>query len=118
MANHFLVVDVKQSIYRFRCEAPKIFRAYARDWPGENGLAIPLSENFRSRESLLGFVNSVFTPLMREELGGVAYDDDAKLRFGSPEIRADFSSTKDSSPRTELLLRFKAGRSESSEPDD
>ena len=43
-----------------------------------------LSENFRSRESLLNFVNSVFAPLMREEIGGVEYNEEAKLKFGSP----------------------------------
>jgi hypothetical protein len=52
---------------------------------------------------------------MREEIGGVNYDAEAKLKFGSPETRADFSTAKDSSPRAELLLRFKAGRNENSE---
>jgi ATP-dependent helicase/nuclease subunit A len=111
-ANRFLVGDVKQSIYRFRLADPKIFRDYARDWHGKNGETIPLSENFRSRESLLDFVNSVFTLLMRKELGGVEYNDDAKLKFGSPETRADFSVVKDTAPRTELLLRFKAVHSD------
>jgi len=106
-ANRFLVGDVKQSIYRFRLADPKIFRNYSKNWHGANGQVIPLSENFRSRESLLGFVNSVFALLMRETLGGVEYDDNAKLRFGSPKTRADFSVTNDSSPRTELLLRLK-----------
>ncbi len=106
-ANRFLVGDVKQSIYRFRLADPKIFRDYARIWAGSDGRVIPLSENFRSRESLLGFVNSVFSLLMRQDLGGVEYDEDAKLKFGSRETRLDFSVTKDSAPRTELLLRLK-----------
>ena len=106
-ANRFLVGDVKQSIYRFRLADPKIFRDYAKSWRGKNGQAIPLAENFRSRESLLNFVNSLFEPLMREEIGGVNYDADARLKFGSPEKRGDFSVTKDSSPRTEFLLRLK-----------
>ena len=110
IGNRFLVGDVKQSIYRFRLADPKIFRDYARDWQGATGRMLPLTENFRSRESLLHFVNSVFAPLMHEELGGVAYDKDAELKFGSPETRADFSIANDSSPRTELLLRFKTGR--------
>ncbi len=111
-ANRFLVGDVKQSIYRFRLADPKIFRDYATNWRGKNGQTIPLTENFRSRESLLNFVNSVFAPLMREEIGGVNYDEEAKLKFGSPETRADFNVTKDSSPRTELLLRLKTGRND------
>jgi ATP-dependent helicase/nuclease subunit A len=117
-ANRFLVGDVKQSIYRFRLADPKIFRDYAINWRGKNGQTIPLAENFRSRESLLNFVNSVFAPLMREEIGGVNYNDEAKLKFGSPEIRADFSAAKDAMPRAELLLRLKNGRNESAEPDD
>ena len=117
-ANRFLVGDVKQSIYRFRLADPKIFRDYSTRWQGADGQVIPLAENFRSRESLLGCVNSVFAPLMREEIGGVDYNEAAKLKFGAPESRADFSLAKDPAPRTELLFRFKAGRNEASEPDD
>ena len=106
--NRFLVGDVKQSIYRFRLADPKIFRDYAKSWHGKDGQTIPLAENFRSRESLLNFVNSVFEPLMREEIGGVNYDDEAKLKFGSPErARRAQPGRKTPSPRAELLLRFK-----------
>jgi ATP-dependent helicase/nuclease subunit A len=114
-ANRFLVGDVKQSIYRFRLADPKIFRAYSHDWRGKTGQTVPLTENFRSRESLLGFVNSLFAPLMHEEIGGVRYDDEAALKFGSPEKRAALSSKE---PRTELLLRLKAGRDDQSDSDD
>jgi ATP-dependent helicase/nuclease subunit A len=109
-ANRFLVGDVKQSIYRFRLADPKIFRDYAKNWHGENGETIPLSENFRSRESLLNFVNSVFGSLMREEIGGVAYDADAQLKFGAPEKRAPLGVAQNPAPRVELLLRLKPGR--------
>lgn len=78
-ANRFLVGDVKQSIYRFRLADPGIFRGYARDWRKPVGQTIALAENFRSRATILEFVNAVFTPLMREEIGGVAYDNAAKL---------------------------------------
>jgi ATP-dependent helicase/nuclease subunit A len=117
-ANRFLVGDVKQSIYRFRLADPKIFRDYSKNWHGANGQVIPLSENFRSRESLLGFVNSVFGLLLREEIGGVEYDDDAKLKFGSPETRADLSIANDSSLRTELLLRLKAGHNDEADSEN
>ncbi len=109
-ANRFLVGDVKQSIYRFRLADPKIFRDYAKTWHGENGQVIPLAENFRSREALLDFVNSVFSQIMREEIGGVAYDGDAKLKFGAPEKRAALRAAYDSAPRAELLLRVKSRR--------
>jgi ATP-dependent helicase/nuclease subunit A len=117
-ANRFLVGDVKQGIYRFRLADPKIFRDYARNWRGKIGQTIPLTENFRSRESLLNFVNSVFEPLMQEEIGGVNYDAEAKLKFGSPKTRVDFSIAKDPSPRTELLLRLKAGRNDEADSEN
>ena len=117
-ANRFLVGDVKQSIYRFRLAEPKIFRDYARNWQGENGRVIPLAENFRSREALLDFANSVFGRLMREEIGGVAYDANACLKFGSPGTRADFGVSKNPEPRVELLLRLKPGRDEAAADDE
>jgi ATP-dependent helicase/nuclease subunit A len=111
-ANRFLVGDVKQSIYRFRLADPKIFRDYAQNWRGNNGQTIALADNFRSRESLLNFINSVFAPLMRQEIGGVGYDAGARLQFGAPQQRAELGVSKDVSPRAELLLRFKTGRTD------
>jgi ATP-dependent helicase/nuclease subunit A len=113
--NRFLVGDVKQSIYRFRLADPKIFRDYAREWPGKNGQVIPLAENFRSREALLNFTNSVFSLLMREEIGGVVYDADAQLKFGAPEKRTELSRAKNPEPRAELLLRLKKPNGESAD---
>jgi ATP-dependent helicase/nuclease subunit A len=130
-ANRFLVGDVKQSIYRFRLADPKIFRDYARNWRGKNGQTIPLAENFRSREPLLDFVNSLFEPLMREETGGVSYDDEAKLKFGSrwgeapdePPPQNPSSARGDARPTkmvscAELLLRIKKGPDENSESEN
>ncbi|HEX9047684.1 MAG TPA: UvrD-helicase domain-containing protein, partial [Verrucomicrobiae bacterium] len=105
--NRFLVGDVKQSIYRFRLADPRIFRNYARDWRGGAGQTIPLSENFRSREGLLHFVNSLFRRIMREQVGGVTYDVDAELKFGSAETRQNLAMASDTAPRAELLVRFK-----------
>jgi ATP-dependent helicase/nuclease subunit A len=117
-ANRFLVGDVKQSIYRFRLADPKIFRDYAQSWRGQNGQTIHLSENFRSREGLLNFVNSVFEPLMRPEIGGVGYDAEARLQFGAPKSRAELSATSDSSPWAELHLLFKKGRDDAGGGDE
>jgi ATP-dependent helicase/nuclease subunit A len=117
-ANRFLVGDVKQSIYRFRLADPKIFRDYAQSWRGQNGQTIHLAENFRSREGLLNFVNSVFEPLMREEIGGVGYDAEARLQFGAPKDRAELSVAGDPSPRAELHLLFKKGRDDAGGGDE
>jgi ATP-dependent helicase/nuclease subunit A len=117
-ANRFLVGDVKQSIYRFRLADPKIFRDYAHSWRGPAGKTIPLSDNFRSREMLLSFTNSLFQLVMRKEIGGVEYDHDAELKFGSPETREVFSAKSDPAPRAELLVRFKTGRDKKPEAEE
>jgi ATP-dependent helicase/nuclease subunit A len=114
--NRFLVGDVKQSIYRFRLADPGIFRDYAKAPAAWNSKVIPLLENFRSRESLLDFINSLFTPLMREDIGGILYDQQAKLKFGSPETRTELSVAENREPRAELLLRAKT-RGEGSHDD-
>ncbi|GMU33384.1 MAG: helicase-exonuclease AddAB subunit AddA [Planctomycetia bacterium] len=90
-ANMFTVGDVKQSIYRFRLAEPRLFldrRAAflaAAGKPESRGVAIDLADNFRSRPILLDAVNAIFERLMTPELGGIAYDDSAKLRPGRKE---------------------------------
>jgi ATP-dependent helicase/nuclease subunit A len=108
-ANRFLVGDVKQSIYRFRLADPRIFQEYVATWQGHGGAVIPLTDNFRSREAILLFVNSLFGTLMRREIGGVPYDEDARLRFGDAENRRVLSLAHDPAPRVELHLRLKGG---------
>jgi ATP-dependent helicase/nuclease subunit A len=116
--NRFLVGDVKQSIYRFRLADPRIFRDYERRWrdAAGDGKYVPLSDNFRSREALLEFINPVFRTLMRPVAGGVAYDEEAELRFASLRERTHLSltatgQTKNNpvSPRVEFHLLPKHG---------
>ncbi len=106
-ANRFLVGDVKQSIYRFRLADPGIFVKYNSLWEmdGAPGRVINLTHNFRSHEGILNFVNALFAPLMRKNLGGVAYDDDAHLRFGARDLRAALAADAGIPPPVELLLR-------------
>ncbi len=109
-ANRFLVGDIKQSIYRFRLADPRIFLQYHKQWRGESdGKVIPLSDNFRSHEAILNFVNSLFGVIMREELGDVKYDADACLQFGARTERADLTVKPDQKPPVELLLRSTDG---------
>ena len=94
-ANRFLVGDIKQSIYRFRLADPRIFLQYQRAWESQPGArVISLSDNFRSHPGILDFVNAVFATLMRRELGGIEYDEQARLRFGNPEERAPSCLTR------------------------
>ncbi len=106
-ANRFLVGDPKQSIYRFRLADPSIFRGYTKLWKQPIGTTLPLADNFRSREAILAFVNSLFSALMFEEVGGVRYDAEAALRFGATPEREHLNLTANPSPRAELLLRIK-----------
>ncbi|HEX4646049.1 MAG TPA: UvrD-helicase domain-containing protein, partial [Verrucomicrobiae bacterium] len=115
-ANRFLVGDVKQSIYRFRLADPRIFQDYVKLWRGVEGRTIALTDNFRAREALINFVNSLFAALMRPEMGSVAYDENARLRFGDPQGRGPLAVSADGGPRAELHLRVK-GRGDDS-PED
>jgi ATP-dependent helicase/nuclease subunit A len=117
-ANRFLVGDIKQSIYRFRLADPRIFQNYINTWRGAAGQAIPLVDNFRSREGVLDFVNSLFGALMRREMGGVPYDETAKLRFGDPEHRSELSRAENPAPCVELHLRLKGAAENAASDDD
>lgn len=107
-ANRFLVGDVKQSIYRFRLANPYIFQNYVRQWGSGIGKVIPLQDNFRSRERLIDYINSLFSLLMTSDSGGIAYDEQAQLRFGAPTERALLSAAAEPAPRVELHLRLKS----------
>ncbi|MCO5053520.1 MAG: UvrD-helicase domain-containing protein [Verrucomicrobiae bacterium] len=128
-ANRFLVGDVKQSIYRFRLADPRIFQSYQAAWatpqtgkarsplpvsdalgvtrPTNPGQVLALTENFRSAEGLLNFVNSVFGVLMRPAIGGLTYGAEAQLHFGAAATRAALAVNQDSSPRVELHVLTK-----------
>ncbi len=78
----FYVGDIKQSIYAFRGGNPKIM---ARLVEGEDGFnAVPLSRNYRSRQTVLDVVNKAFSGLMTKEYGDVEYSGkDNSLKFGA-----------------------------------
>lgn len=72
------------------------------DCKGDCGDRIDLRQNFRSRTEVLDSVNYAFSRLMRESLGGVAYDRQAALYPGAvyPEQDEAHCGTN----QTELLL--------------
>ncbi len=63
--NLFLVGDSKQAIYNFRGSRSRYFTDKVRCF-GEYGGALPLTENFRSAENVLGAVNRVFAPVVED----------------------------------------------------
>jgi len=121
-ANRFLVGDVKQSIYRFRRADPRIFQRYARTWRNSPHAAVlDLTENFRSHQAILDFVNPIFASLLREEAGGVAFDRDARLQLGAPDLRAAFREQPEGRIECHLFVtgqREASGESEAAETID
>lgn len=83
--NRFMVGDVKQSIYKFRLARPELFLEKYKSYSSEDAQCqrIDLSQNFRSRISVITTVNSVFEKLMCEDIGGITYDNRAALHVGA-----------------------------------
>lgn len=83
--NVFCVGDVKQSIYRFRQARPDLFLTKYYTYTDEKGpnRRILLNDNFRSRRETVNAVNEVFFSIMKKSLGGIEYDEDARLNFGA-----------------------------------
>lgn len=90
--NFFVVGDVKQSIYAFRGAEPKIFLKKlepASNNPKDSSkpLRVDLNINFRSEKGILDFVNLIFTNIMTSSLGGVDYDEDARLKTKQDKVQ-------------------------------
>ena len=79
--NIFMVGDIKQSIYAFRHSMPDIMLGVREDISSGSmpGQAINFNHNFRSHESILGFVNGVFASLMTSGFGQIDYKNDAMM---------------------------------------
>lgn len=84
--NQFMVGDIKQSIYRFRMACPDLFleklHRYSTE-EGERDRLVCLSRNFRSRDVVIEGTNGIFEQIMQPKLGGVEYDEAARLRLGA-----------------------------------
>jgi ATP-dependent exoDNAse (exonuclease V) beta subunit len=59
-----LVGDPKQSIYRFRRADVTVWNTVNARFANGTGTVLPLSENFRSKAAILGFVDAVVGPLL------------------------------------------------------
>ena len=103
--NIFMVGDVKQSIYRFRLSRPELFMekydTYSLEESGRQ--RIDLHRNFRSREEVLHSVNFIFEHIMRKELGGIRYNEEAAL-FPGAAYEPLLDETGQSVCETELLI--------------
>mgnify|MGYP004630097275 FL=1 len=89
--NIFMVGDVKQSIYRFREARPDLFlNKYEMYKPAndtekelKDDTKILLYKNFRSRENVVDFVNTVFQSIMSKALGEIDYTKNEYLNFAA-----------------------------------
>ncbi len=126
--HRFMVGDVKQSIYKFRMASPELFIDKAERYPvadrdgrsTENEERIDLHKNFRSRKTVIDTVNDLFGHIMHKPVGGVEYDEDARLTLGAEYPSGDPAGTaagasaaaeeKGEAPyETEILLREQDG---------
>lgn len=103
--NIFMVGDVKQSIYRFRLSRPELFMEKYDTYSQEDSDSqrIDLHKNFRSREEVLSSVNFIFEHIMRKELGGILYDEQAALYPGA-SYEPQLDTAGKSINQAELLL--------------
>ncbi|MCR4837440.1 MAG: helicase-exonuclease AddAB subunit AddA [Eubacterium sp.] len=99
--NIFMVGDVKQSIYRFRQARPQLFLEKERDYNSKvrAGEVLYLNQNFRSRREILDATNFVFRHLMREEFGGITYNEDVQLN-----VPDEYTDPVDPEQLPEILL--------------
>lgn len=82
--NVYMVGDVKQSIYRFRNATPELFKEkFASYQQAINGKLISLHDNFRSRKEVLRDINTIFSLIMSNELGGANYKREHIIRNGN-----------------------------------
>ncbi len=83
--NIFMVGDVKQSVYRFRLADPTIFLDKYHNFKNMDSAAetepkkVLLQKNFRSDRGVLAACNHVFSNIMSEEVGEIAYYEDVYL---------------------------------------
>lgn len=95
--NIFMVGDVKQSIYRFRMARPELFMEKYDTYTTESSdrQKIDLHKNFRSRAEVLDFTNDIFYKIMKRDLGGVDYNEEAALHYGASFAYGEVQTTKD-----------------------
>ena len=86
ISNHnvYMVGDIKQSIYRFRNANPYIFKnKYDTYSNSTTDRKIDLNKNFRSRNEVLDNINTIFTLIMNDDIGGADYLTSHQMIFGN-----------------------------------
>ncbi len=78
----FLVGDVKQAIYGFRGSRSLFFAEKYNKFMGGEGTALRLSNNFRSSDGVVNFVNKLFSEVMGTESCGFDYAESSRMIRG------------------------------------
>ncbi|MDR7870769.1 MAG: UvrD-helicase domain-containing protein [Tissierellaceae bacterium] len=77
--NLFIVGDPKQSIYGFRGADIDVFYNVIKDITKDNkGEAITLKDNYRSYNTILTFVNDVFSKIMKDKYDELLFNKESK----------------------------------------
>ena len=98
--NVYMVGDIKQSIYAFRNARSDIFKdKYDRYKVSKVDETIDMKKNFRSRKEVLDDINTIFSIIMSDEIGGANYKKDHMIDFGNQDYligksdKQNYSST-------------------------
>lgn len=88
--NVFRVGDIKQSIYGFRHATPEIMRSLIMH-PKKQDKIIYLSNNFRSKQTIVDFNNALFGQLMNVSGFASEFKEADATKTGLPEQKEDCS---------------------------
>ena len=99
----FAVGDPKQSIYKFRNAEPALF-ARTIQRAQDSGTRVELDASFRTRASLLSYINGLFASIWKDGLG--SSDSMAGLKYESlkPSAIADEMRDSGTMPDTKIFL--------------
>lgn len=92
--NIFRVGDVKQSIYRFRGAKPQIMQDLINQPDSKQHKTIYLSNNFRSKHSIVEYTNHFFDNLMNLESFDSTYTKADYVTVGTPQQKQDNQQVK------------------------
>lgn len=89
--NIYMVGDIKQSIYRFRNANPELFKEKYESYKNNNnGKALMLSSNFRSRKEVIDGIDCIFSRIMDAKIGGANYYEEHRMKADN----SDYTNAK------------------------
>ena len=106
--NVYMVGDIKQSIYAFRNARSDIFKKkYLKYKKLEDGKAIDMNKNFRSRDEVLSDINDFFSSFMTLDYGDADYKKDHIIEFGNTKYEENGCKDKNNNYHTTFITYSK-----------